>query len=112
SRIYQARMPMNEKDHLDLPVGSRVRLTGVCAGKGGRRSAGRDNDSMELLVSSPEDIVILARPSWWTIGHSLGVLAVLAVVLLMAGGWIYSLRGQVDRRTRQLREEIEERKQI
>jgi len=112
SRIYQARMPMNEKDHLDLPVGSRVRLTGVCAGKGGRRSAGRDNDSMELLVSSPKDIVILARPSRWTIGHALGVLAVLAVVLLMAGGWIYSLRGQVDRRTRQLREEIEERKQI
>ena len=111
-QMYSVRLPTNSKTRLDLPVGSRLRMTGIYAGVGGSRNSGRDNEDFDLLLNSPQDIVVLERPSWWTMSRLLGAIVVLTTVLLMAGGWVYFLRHQVERRTQELRVEIQERKDL
>ena len=110
-RTFVARLDNMTNLAQPIPVGSRLRLTGVYAGRGGDRSVGRSIDSFELLLNSPSDVKVLERPSWWTIGHTLVVVGALAAVLLLALAWIMGLRRQVNLKTKQLRGEIEERKQ-
>jgi len=54
-------------------------------------------------LRTPDDIVTLARPSWWTLKHSIWTLCLLAVVCLAASMWISVLRHQVALQTPQLR---------
>jgi signal transduction histidine kinase len=84
-------------------------LTGVYVGQGGDRSANRDVDSFEVLLNSPDDIRVLARPSWWTIRHALTVMGGMLLGLLAALVWITMLRRQVEERSRQLTSEIKSR---
>jgi signal transduction histidine kinase len=95
-----------------VPVGSRLELTGVYVGRGGGRIADSDVDSFELLLNSPADVLVLARPPWWTIKRMLVMVALLAGVLVIAFVWIRLLQRQVELRTVQLRNEIEERERF
>lgn len=106
-RAFQAFLPVHGNPAVDVVPGSRVRVTGVCQVEPitypelGRRVA-----SFKLLVGSSSDLVVLERPSWWTLKRALAVTAVLLVVLAMAGAWIGILHRQVEERTKQLRQEI------
>jgi PAS domain S-box-containing protein len=111
TRTFVARLDSAKSRVQPIPAGSWLQLTGVYAGRGGDRSVGRDIDSFELLLNSPADVKVLKHPSWWTIGHTLVVVGVLVGVLLLAFAWISSLHRQVNLKTRQLQDEIEERKQ-
>ena len=110
-RTFFARLETNSGCIKPIPAGSRLRLRGVYAAHGGSQAAGQHNGSFELLLNSAADVQFLAQPSWWTPQHTLAVVFSLAGVLLLAGTWIRALRRQVDRRTEELREEIDERKQ-
>jgi signal transduction histidine kinase len=55
---------------------------------------------------------VVSVPPWWTTQHALYVFGGLGGVLLLALAWVAGLRGQVRRRTIQLRAEIEDRKRI
>jgi diguanylate cyclase (GGDEF)-like protein len=81
-------------------TGSRLRLTGICliAYDPYHRA-----QFFRILLRGPDDVVILARPSWWTLQHSLGTLLLLAMACLAAAAWISFLRHQVAVQTRQLR---------
>ena len=92
-----------------VPIGSRLELTGVYAGHGGSRTTGGEVDSFELLLNSPLDIRVLARPSWWTLRRLLVLVGALAGVLMAALVWIRLLHHQVQERTTQLQKEIHER---
>jgi PAS domain S-box-containing protein len=109
-RAYLARLALGQGLVPPTPLGSRLQLTGVYAGLGGDRAEKRALDSFELLLNSPQDVVVLDRPPWWTIGRALVVLGFLLVVLLLAIAWISGLRRQVNARTKELKAEIEERK--
>jgi signal transduction histidine kinase len=89
-----------------------VRITGVYAGHRSDRVTGAEADSSELLLNSSADIGVLERPSWWTPRRALIISSSLLGVLLLAAGWGVSLRRQVDTRTAELKEEIEERKRM
>jgi signal transduction histidine kinase len=91
------------------PLGSRLKLTGTFCALDGDRLAGSDVNSFELLLNSPTDVQVIARPSWWTLTHLLMAIACLLAGLTMAFVWITMLREQVDRRTLQLEREISER---
>ena len=110
ARSFNARVRSNSKAPLEIPIGSKLRLTGVYAGKGGDRSAGRDIDAFELLVDSPAEVAILQKPTWWTLRHTGGAFALLGFGLLAAAAWIQSLHRRVEVRTEELQKEIEERK--
>lgn len=112
SRRYMARL-RNECGLLPpLLPGSELQLTGVYAGQGGDRPAGREIDSLELLLNSPAQVRVLERPSWWSLRHTLTVIAGLVCVIILILGWVAMLRREVEQRSRQLRDEILRRDKI
>jgi signal transduction histidine kinase len=110
SRTFLARLGTDTGSVQSMPLGSRLRLTGVYAGQGGNRAERREIDSFELLLNSPADVVLLQQPSWWTPRHALTAVGALLAVLLLAAAWIAGLRRRVEQRTKELRIEIEKHK--
>ncbi len=88
-----------------FPVGSLLRLTGVCSIQGGE---GHEPESFRLLVSEPREIVLLKTPPWWTLQHGLMLAGGLALGGLFAWGWSRSLRRQVRAQTEIIRQNQEE----
>ena len=78
---------------------SRVRLAGVCV-------ESLDDDGkpwgFKVRLRSASDMVILERPSWWTLRHAAWVVAAMSVALLAFLAWVMVLRRQVGRQTRHL----------
>jgi len=83
-----------------LEPGSLLRLTGICLITYDHYHGAQ---FFRILLRSPDDIVILVRPSWWTLRHSIWTLCLLAAICLAAVAWISFLRHQVATQTYQLR---------
>jgi len=96
---------------LDVPLGSRLQLTGVYAGNGGNRTTHADVANFELLLNSPADIRVLARPPFWTLPRLLILVGALLGGLGLALAWIRLLHHKVQQRTVQLRKEVHDREQ-
>ena len=108
---FVARLNSDQNQIFDWPIGSKLKLTGVFSALNGGRSASRYVDSFELLLDSPTNVQVIARPPWWTLGRLLAVVGALIIGLMLTLIWISSLRRQVDRRTVQLHREISQREQ-
>ena len=57
-------------------------------------------DGFRLHLTSPSDLIIVRRPSWWTPQRSLSALAVAAGFGILGMGWIWILRRQVVAQTK------------
>ena len=68
----------------NVPVGSRVRVTGICA-MDNANPYGHDV-AFKILLRTPDDLVILTSPSWFTVRHLGTVVVVLLLVMLAVGG--------------------------
>jgi signal transduction histidine kinase len=108
-KSFAARLPSNQPPPDSWTVGSRLRLNGVFHILDGNQTGNRDVNSFELLLNSPADVQLVARPPWWTLGRLLVIVALLLIGLALAFIWINLLRRQVERRTIQLHREISER---
>ena len=100
-----------QSKRLDLSLGSRLDLTGVYAGVGGNRTTGTKVANFELLLNSPADIRVLARPPIWTLERLLILVGALIGVLALALIWIRLLHMKVEERTVQLEAEAHDREQ-
>jgi signal transduction histidine kinase len=113
NRTLQALMPNEDQGAAEIVPGMRLRVTGIWQvdtvpyAQLGRRVA-----SVRILPRSFSDIVILSRPSWWTVQHALAVIGGMAFVLLAASIWIRQLHRQVEQRSIQLTAEIGRRESI
>jgi Diguanylate cyclase, GGDEF domain len=92
--------------------GSTLRVTGVCslqedAAVDVRGSGFVAPKSFRILLRSPEDVVVLQRPSWWTPGHGLLVVTCVLVLTLAALGWVAVLRKRVEQQTSVIRKSEE-----
>jgi signal transduction histidine kinase len=108
-RAFQAVLPECAGLLKRLPVGSRIQITGVSqlqvAGRAAAAAAGRDSSfvaTLNVLMRTPDDLVLLERPPWWTWRRAAFAGAVLLGLLAGAFGWIHSLRRRVAKRTSQL----------
>ncbi len=91
-----------------LERGMRLALTGICQ----LRSTNIMEHSklahgFQLTLRSPADIVILSRAPWWTTARALWVLATMAIIALLIGGWAISLRREVAVQTHVIRHHSE-----
>ncbi|MDB6110543.1 MAG: Integral rane sensor signal transduction histidine kinase, partial [Pedosphaera sp.] len=112
-RTLQVFLPANIRQALDIMPGSRLRLAGVWQMDPVQYSElGRSVGGIRLLPRSLDDVVVLSRPSWWTVRHALTVIGGLTFVLLAASVWITQLRRKVEQRTTQLAGEIHLREQV
>lgn len=112
-RHFVAREKLDSQAPALLSPGCRVQLTGVYA------SADEDQPRVnanvapfEILLNDSAGIVVLQQPSWWTVRRALFAMGILASVLAITFIWVMLLRREVDERTAQLKQEIEERQLV
>jgi len=111
-RNFVARLDAMNGSAESPPVGSQLEMTGVYSGQGGNRAVGQDISSFELLLNSPGDIKVLARPPWWTLQRLLIIVGALACVLAITVLWITQLHRKVEQRTTELEKQIQERQRV
>jgi signal transduction histidine kinase/CheY-like chemotaxis protein len=90
-------------ERLDPPVEvedmSRVRIVGVCIESVGDNGLPTD---FKVRLRSATDMVVLQRPSWWTLRHAAWVLIATGSVLFGSLAWVLLLQRQVRRQTRRV----------
>jgi PAS domain-containing protein len=64
--------------------------------------------SFRILLRSPEDIVVLQRPPWWSIKHAIWGLGIMVTIVLGALAWVGLLRRRVREQTETIRERLQE----
>ena len=111
-RSFVARLNGRDEPVESLPIGSKLELTGVYAAQGGNRAAGQDIASFELLLNSPADVKVLARPPWWTLERLLFAVGALVCGMAITVLWITQLHRKVEERTTQLETQIRERQRV
>ncbi len=108
TQLFLARVA-NAESMRPLRLGSKLSLTGICVSDARTDASQSSTSHFELLLAAPTDIVVISKPSWWTLQRLLLVVAVLLGTLALAAAWITQLRRQVAQRTLQLQREIRER---
>ncbi len=110
-RAFTAMLAADAGDLPAFTAGSRLQIIGVNRlqfASPEPASAGENLKpvpaTMDILLRSPSDVTLLQRPPWWNWRYTLGVVAVLAVILAGSLVWIRSLRRRVEERTRELRD--------
>ena len=111
--IFQASLKRKDRgdNFSNLENGSYVAVTGVCRIEPGKWEAGKDwrAKSFSVLLRSPDDVVLLKAPPWWTLKRVIWISGALAFVTLAAFGWVAVLRRRVAQRTRELEVQIQQR---
>jgi PAS domain S-box-containing protein len=80
--------------------GSLVRLTGVSLVEADEN---RQPKGFRILLRTPDDVVLLQSPSWWTRSRITGLVMMLAGIILLSALWVAILRRRVEERTKTLR---------
>jgi diguanylate cyclase (GGDEF)-like protein len=96
--------PVWTTDSSALPryaVGSRVRVTGVCFVHAG--GPWNTPQWFDLELRTPEDVAVLANPSWWTAQHLVRVSLVLIGLVVVVLLWAVLLQRKVRQQTEQIR---------
>ena len=106
--LFLARLPDTGADNF-LRLGSQLALTGVLVGKVTDSSEASRPSGFELLMSSPDQVTLLSKPSWWTSRRLLIIVGILLAILILSVVWISQLRRLVEQRTRELQKETRER---
>ena len=91
--------------------GSKLRVTGICSAEIDAQStvlqAGAAQlKSFRVLLRSPQDVVVLRTPSWWTAGRALMVLGVVFAITLAVLCWVVVLRHRVKHQTEVIRNQL------
>ncbi len=92
-----------------LQPGSLLELTGVCSL---RRDVSGKPASFNVFIRSPDDIVVIRPPPWWTPQHTWRAMGIVVIILIVALLWGITLRRQVRLQTasiRKLNEQLEQR---
>jgi PAS domain S-box-containing protein len=104
--LFEAKMARSKayRDRSLLPPGSRLRLTGICTVNVDRNHT---PDTFNILLDSPDSVMVLARPAWWTLQNTMVVLAFLAGLTLAISAWVVVLRRRVRAQTEVIRRRLE-----
>lgn len=107
--IFLASLP-NSYDASELSgleEGSRLRVTGICSVQADPNGV-TDHDGYKvarlfrILLRSPDDLVVLRRPSWWNAAHTLRVLLFAVVSISVVLAWVLILRKRLEEQTKLL----------
>jgi diguanylate cyclase (GGDEF)-like protein len=88
-----------------IPVGAKVRVTGICVLEDANPF---DHDvPFNILMRTPDDIVVLAKPSWLNVRNLITVVSVLVLLVLAVTVWGWMLEKKVRQQTAALSVRIE-----
>ncbi|MGH9453726.1 MAG: ATP-binding protein, partial [Terriglobia bacterium] len=98
----RASFPLSEL--AALREGTLLQVTGVCVVD---TDVTGQTTAFKIRFDTPQDIVILREPSWWTVQRALGMGGILSVLILAVLGWAEILRRRVQSRTEIIRATLE-----
>ncbi len=91
-----------------VTVGCMVEIAGVAVAEVENWSPGAILTQIKdvfVVVTTPDGMAVLSRPSWWTAGRSLTAIGLLLAVILGVTIWNRSLKSLAEQRGRELTEE-------
>jgi diguanylate cyclase (GGDEF)-like protein len=89
----------------EVPLGSKVRVTGVCIMQDTTLFSGRV--PFNILLRSFDDVAVVAKPSSLNIRNLVRVVSLLLLAVVVVAVWGWTLRSKVRRQTAALTERIE-----
>jgi signal transduction histidine kinase/CheY-like chemotaxis protein len=103
----------NAREVASWRVGSDLQLIGVCSVQLDKylsveREGAALPKSFRILLRSPQDVVVLHRPSWWTASHAIGILGMAVAITLLVLIWVVVLKRRVGEQTRTIQEQLDE----
>jgi len=102
NRIFSAQIHRPYGNSVaSLEEGSLLRLTGICLVEGGNDPS--NPLAFRLLLRSPQDVVVLRRPAWWSLSRTYWFLGFLGSGVLASLAWVILLRRRVRAQTTELR---------
>jgi len=113
--VYSVVLPAQFK--VQLPPwkeGTTFKITGICSvkGSGDKFQAATDGfsvpESFRVLLRSPDDVVVIKSPSWWSPAHAIATVGVGVVFTLVVLAWSFVLRRRVYEQTFTIRQQLEE----
>lgn len=114
-QVFEAVLPGS----MEVEPGSRLRLTGICELASTHPLViPRNATGFRLLLRSPADVVVTARPPWWGGRRALWVLGLLGAVAAVVGTWAVGLQFLVRRQSSVIRQQarqqatLEERQRL
>ena len=89
--FFDATVPPGvvEQRLLSIPLSSQVRVTGICLVRSG--GLWQTPQSFRMLLRLPQDVVVLAAPSWWNLRHTLWLLGITVSTLFVVMIWVVVL---------------------
>lgn len=110
---FPVKIPLESKTPtVPWTIGSRLKLSGTCELYFNERPVIRRAipvTGFAVWTSSPEDLVLLAKPSWWTPGRMWLAIAAAAILLGVSLVWVRMLHREVMIRGNRLASEITRR---
>jgi len=101
--VFNARLVGEARPEPIVP-GSRVQIAGICLVQAG---TDRAPQTFRLLLRSATDVVVLARPSWWTAQRLSMALSLVSLVLIAVMVWVGTLRYRVRAQTAEIQSKAE-----
>ena len=89
----------------DLSVNGKIKITGISVLEAELYRGGRTQPRVHgytIVLRTPDDIVVISRPPWWTTGRLVFIICALSLVLIGILIWIRILNRLVERRGREL----------
>jgi signal transduction histidine kinase len=95
--LFTARMELmpGARDLDELRPGSLLKVTGVCGQSDASPAFGGQGGTYQVLLRGPGDVAVVRQASWWTLAHTMQVLAVMSGAALAALLWSLLLRRRV-----------------
>jgi diguanylate cyclase (GGDEF)-like protein len=84
---------------LRVPLGSRIRVTGICAVMDVNSINPGEEVPFNILLRSFDDITVIAKPSWLNIGNLIRLTGVLLLIVIAVAAWGTVLNLKVRRQT-------------
>jgi len=100
SAIYKhpsADSGLQAADIKNISAGSKVRITGVCFVN--TSNPFNTHAPFDILLRTPDDIVMIAGAPWVTVANLGRLLAVMCLVILTVSVWVWMLRRRVRQQT-------------
>ena len=114
--VFSAVLPAQSPDQR-LPAwkkGTIFKIVGICSVQDGTDRAGTVGDgfsiaaSFRILLRSPQDVVVIKSPSWWSPAHAIAMLGAGTMFILVVLTWVFVLRKRVNEQTDTIRQQLEE----
>jgi diguanylate cyclase (GGDEF)-like protein len=112
--VFQAILPaeVNRAGMASWLAGSELQLTGICSVQvdkylSAQREGAALPKSFRVLLRSPQDVVFVQKPSWWTAGRILVVLGIFVAMSIAGTLWVVALKRRVEEKTETIRATLE-----